>query len=172
MKNSSLGVEPPSKFDGKKEVYGKRNKPFSSLIVSLENTKNKNRSINSVKNIEKKVIFESQMYNLDINYLKNGEGFAEGNFTSTNKSVEFTKVFDTNFNKILSEFNYKQTTNDNEFVGKKVSKFYDMNSSYFFTPQIREEYKKDNLYNPPEEQKTKEISYPIYNFDEATKQEN
>lgn len=174
MKNSSLGVEPPSKFDGKKkEVYGKnRNRAFSSLSVSLEDDKNKNRSINSAKNIEKKVIFESQMYNLDINYLKNSERFAEGNSTSTNKSVEFTRVFNTNFNQIISEFNYEQITNDEEFAGKKISKFYDMNSSYFFTPKVREEYKKDNLYNPPEEQKTKEISYPIYDFDEATKQEN
>jgi len=171
MKNSSLGVEPPSKFDGKKEVYGKKNKPFSSLIVSLEDNKSKNRTIDPAKSIEKKVIFESQMYNLNINYLKNGEGVVERNSTATNKSVEFTKIFNTNFNKIISNFHYGQTTNDIEFTEKGVSKFYDINLPYSFIPQIKKENKEDYLSAQPKEQETKEILYTLYNFDEKAKQE-
>ena len=114
MTKLSLDAEPPSKFEGKKEVK-KKNGTNYPLIVLLKNDRSKTKIISSAKNLEKKVIDERQKKIINIDYLKN-EGYAiEESFTVTNESIGFTKTSNTHSNQIIPDFHYGQKINNSEF---------------------------------------------------------
>lgn len=166
MTKLSLDAEPPSKFEGKKEVNRKKNGTIPQLIIFLRTNKNKTGVI---KNLEKKVIANGQKNIINTDYLKNEEIYTENNSTLTNNSIEFTN---TNSSRAMLNSYYIQKEKNTEFTRKDFSKFYDMNFSYSFIPQIKEENKKEDLSAQSKEQETKEIQYAIYNFDEEAAQEN
>jgi len=163
MKNSSLGAEPPSKFDGKKEVK-KKNGNLPRLIVLLKNEKSKNKHVNSAKNLEEKTKTESKKYSFNINYLKNEENFIEENSTPTNEVLEFTSS-NINLNQDVLNFYFRQEKTDFITPNETFSEVYEMSSNYSFIQETRGEEKKESSY-VPKEQETKEISYAIYDFDE------
>jgi hypothetical protein len=171
MTTLSLDSEPPSKFEGKKEVSRKKNRDIPQLVFLLKNEKIKSKANSSVKNLEKKVILEKQKSNINLDYIKNDEYAFEENLTKTNESLEFTSMSRTPIQDI-PEFSYGQSIRNIEFKEKNTPIFYDMTSSYSFIPQKKEESKKEELSELPREQEIKEIQYTLYNFEEETKQEN
>jgi hypothetical protein len=169
MKNSSLDAEPPSKFTREKEV--RKNGNLNQLILSLKNEKIKSKYESHEKNIEKRVILDFQDYIFDLAYLKTNNGFTE-EISATTKSVTFKNNLDTNPNQIASGFNYSQRISTTEITDKKPSNFYTITSSYYFTPQVREENKKEELSPQFREQEIKEPIYVLHNLDEEPKQES
>jgi hypothetical protein len=171
MKNLSLDAEPPSKFDGKKEVKRKKNETLPHLVILLGNEKIRNKTNNSTKNLENEIKKNFQKYFFNSDYLKKEGGSIEGNLTSTKNIIEFTNT-NTAFNQTILDSHYAEKVNNVGFKERKSSNFYEMNTFYSFTPKIREEDKKEDLSTLPKEQESKEISYTLYNFDEETEQEN
>lgn len=170
MINSSLDIEPPSKFEGKKEVKGK-NKNLPHLIISLGSEKNKSKSADVGKNLEKEVVFNWQKNNFDVDYLKKEESYLEGSLNLTNKVISFSKSNMTS-NQIILSSNYIKKEDNISSTDKKPSISYDMSSTYSFILPIKEENKKDYMPYESKEQDKKEIIYPVYNFDEETKEKN
>lgn len=171
MEKLSLDAEPPSKFRGEKEVNKKKNGNLHQLILSLKGEKNRNRNINSRKNLEKQVRLNWQDYVFDIDYLKNNNSLVEETLTSRTNVVIFTSALDRNKNQVISQFNYSQNRNNTGIRERKLLTSYEINSPYSFTPQIKEEEKKEDLSTQSKEQETKEASYILHNFEEETKQE-
>lgn len=170
MKNSSLALEPPPKYDGKKEVK-RKNRILNSLVGSLKNEKNRNKTENSIKNLEEKTENREQTYSFDIDYTKNQENFIGENFTAIKGSLEFTKKSASYPNSSLLNLHYGQMTNDVEFKGKNLPGFYDIGSLYSFTPSIKEKTKEESSYQS-EEHEEKEVQYILYNFGEETTEES
>lgn len=169
----SLDNEPPSKFEGKKEVSKKKSEPLHQLIFSLRNRKNKIKFTNSRKNLEEQIKSDWAKYIFDTEYFKTSENYLGSNSTPTVNVVEFTNILDTNQNQIMPDFHYGQKKSNTDFAEKKVSGFYEMSSSYSFTPQIKEENKRVDSYDQPKEQESEEIPlYTLYNFEEQAEQEN
>jgi hypothetical protein len=165
MTKLSLDAEPPSKFDGKKEVNRKKNGTIPQLIIFLRTNKN-----NITKNLEKKVIADGKNNIINFDYTKNETTYSEENLTSTNK-IEFVNT-NLSINQAMLNSHYMQKENNFDFTRKDISKLYNMNSSYSFIPHIKEENKKEDLSVQSKEQESKEIQYPLYNFDEELTQEN
>ena len=164
-----LDAEPPSRFEGKKEVKGK-NKNLPHLIVSLRNEKNKSKSANVGKSLEKEVVFNWQKNSFDFNYFKKEESYMENNLTLTAKEISFSKPNMTSDPAMLN-FHYIGKEENVSSTDKKPQGFYSMNSPYSFMLPIKEENKKDYMPYESKEQDKKEIVYPVYNFDEKTTEE-
>jgi hypothetical protein len=169
MKNS-LDSEPPSKFSREKEVSRKRNIDLNQIIVSIKNNKNKYNSIRTGKNFEKQVRLKLQDYTFNENYLNINKNSIE-DISSTIKSLSFASTLDKNLDNIASELNYTQKRNNTNFTERKISDFYEMNSSYSFTPKIREENMREESLYQSKEQETKETTYILHNFDEESEKE-
>lgn len=168
MKNSGLDSEPPSKFEGKKEVK-KKNGTLPQLIVSLRNEKNNNRSANIAKNLEKEVISNWERNIFDIGYLKNEEGYVENNFTLTNNVILFAKPNITS-NRAILESHYSQRLNNINFTENNSQKFYERNP--YYSIQKSKEEKKDNFSIQSKEQIEKETFYLMYGPDEDAEKGN
>jgi hypothetical protein len=172
MINLSLDDEPPSKFEGKKEVNKKKSEPLHQLIFSLRNRKNKIKFTSSRKNLEEQIKSDLAKYIFDAEYLKTSENYPESNSTPTVNVIEFTNVLTTNQNQIIPDFNYGEKKSSTEFSEKKFSNFYEMKSSYYFAPETIRENKKEDSYEQPKEEDSEEIPYMVYAFEEEGEQES
>jgi len=167
----SLDDEPPSKFEGKKEVNKKKSEPLHQLIFSLRNRKNKIKFTSSRKNLEEQIKSDLAKYIFDAEYFKTSENYPESNSTPTVNVIEFANVLATNQNQIIPDFNYGEKKSDTGFSEKKFSNFYEIKSSYYFAPEIRRENKKEDSYEPQKEEESEEIPYMVYAFEEEGEQE-
>jgi hypothetical protein len=168
MKNPSLDAEPPSRFEGKKEVNKKKNQ---LLIVLLKNEKSK-RGGSSVRNLERDIKEERQKYSLNTTYLNSKEESYKDNQTFTRKTFEFTSTLNINKNQIDTSFDYVQKSNSLEFPEKKFQGFYGIISSYSFIPKIKEEKREEEMQNQSKEHESEESFYLLYKLDEETEGEN
>jgi len=170
MTKLSLDAEPPSKFEGKKETNKKRNENIPRLIVFLRTEKNKNKTSNPERNLERKLISDKPKNIFDVDYLKSEGNYIEESLTLTNSSIEFTNSNTTSNSNVLNS-NYIRKENNIDSTRKDLSRFYDMNFSYSFIPETKEKDKREDL-SYSREQETKETIYATYNLDEDTAQEN
>jgi hypothetical protein len=181
MEKLSLDDEPPPRFRGEKEVSRRKNKNLPQLIFSTRNEKNKEKSIENIKNIEKKVKTNIQEYQHDANYSSLERYFSEdNNQSSTLKNLEFTRPTTTGPNSISQNFNYFQGKESTMSIENRIQNFYGISSSYSFTAfrgeqtstrqeysRKKEEYSESKEHLEKEEKEEKEIIYTLHEFEEG-----
>jgi hypothetical protein len=164
MTKLSLDAEPPSKFEGKKEVKRKSG-TLPQLIIFLKSDKSKYKQKNNSRNLEKEVVYDWQKNNLSLDYIKKEENYIEGSLNLTSNTISFSKP-NTTFTQSSIESNYRQSEKNIDSTRKDFSVAYEV-SPYYSIQKARNEGTEG--YS---DSKSSEIFFPLYDLDGETKPEN